>query len=315
MNPHAQHELATSGLVHAGGSVFTYQTPNGTARFVISETHYPLACPMILWRANGAATFSPVDHFAWSGRMTMEGAALVLNAEHQRLVDLATAARSRNRGHGGAARRQRGQTRRRYVGGTGGHLYGARIDGDHESEHVDLRVRPDNRQRRSNMRDRAGKRSYVTTGRSLPGTHYDRTLRCTKCKTWKSRGQFANMAVEGRIRWQNGCNIRCRDCQDRQHEHGYKLDGFVERAGDADREDDGNAGYDGPWEPSVDDIEQVVSDAETEAMVPTDDEFEWSEGFEGFEWDDADADADELADELADLKTFNARTKGMWERA
>lgn len=308
MNPQARHELDTTPLAWAGGSVFTYQTANGTARFVISEEHYPFACPMILWRPNSARTFNRVDSFAWNGSMTMEGAALVLDAEHQRLIDLAAEARwrSRGRGHvlgGGRPAAGRGRARARvrarrpeYVGGTGGHLYAARIDGDPEHEHVDLRVRPDNRQRRSNMRDRAGKRSHVTTGRSLAGTHYDRRqLRCTKCGMWKSRGQFANMAVEGRIRHQNGCNIRCRDCQpaEYQYEHGYKLEGFVERGGDADPEDDGNAGYDGAWKPSE---HVVVSDDETIAEVTTEDELD--------EWVDD--------DELADLVSFNARTKSMW---
>lgn len=280
MNARAQHELSTSDLVHVTGSIFTYQTRNGTARFVINERLYPTVCPMILWRPNGASSFTSVDEFAWSNDMTMESIALTLDAERQQLIDLAPEARERARsrvrmgGHG--VRRNH-----RYIGGTGGHRYADRIDGNQSSEHVDLRVRGENRTRRSNMCDRIGKRSYVPTDRTLPGTHYDRLLYCTKCHHWKTRGQFANMAVEGRIRHRNGSNIRCRNCQprDRQYEHGYKLDEFVMHSGDAHSEDGGNADYDDEW-------------SEVDAAEAEDDE-------EDLEW--AAEDPAELDAELADL--------------
>ena len=111
--------------------------------------------------------------------------------------------------------------------GTHGHWHEAMIDGDPESEHRDRRVLQQHLHARSNVRDRAGMRSYPS-GRPLPGIHVTTTKDCTRCGATKDAREFQNHAVGEDLRSHDGFNIVCRSCQTTQYvASGYKKDGFV----------------------------------------------------------------------------------------
>lgn len=153
--------------------------------------------------------------------------------------------------------------------GTEGHRYADLIEGKNQRRRIDYRVRAENRNRRSNVTPRVGKRRYLLPGSSQKGTTYAAILKCTECRAWKLRREFYNMAVSAEIRQHNGCNVRCRDCQVNEYSGGYKVDDFVQVskpqcAAETDSEWDGDS--------EADTDEEVSSEEEEESAEETSDE-------------------------------------------
>lgn len=112
--------------------------------------------------------------------------------------------------------------------GSHGHRYRDTIDGDIEVDHCDLRVLVENRKARSNIRDRHGERSWMSSNCFQSGTFYARIRKCTSCKQWKPRKEFRNISILELNRKLNGLNIKCRECNGgKKHTYGYKIDDFI----------------------------------------------------------------------------------------
>ena len=148
--------------------------------------------------------------------------------------------------------------------GTHGHWHGAFIDGDPESEHRDRRVLQKHLHARSNVRDRAGMRSYPS-GRPLPGVRVTTTKDCTRCGVTKDAREFQNHAVGEDLRSHDGFNIVCRSCQTTQYvATGYKKDGFVVDDADASDSEYSDSDEDSDEDESEDELE---SDSDDEVKI------------------------------------------------
>lgn len=111
---------------------------------------------------------------------------------------------------------------------TRSHAYAERVDYQPQELRIDRRVKPFNRERRTNMRYQ-GERSSLGKGQCLKGTRYARVLTCAECGERLPRSHFYNRSVMRINRMNNGCNIRCRACNGgrKYTRQGYQLDGFV----------------------------------------------------------------------------------------
>jgi hypothetical protein len=107
---------------------------------------------------------------------------------------------------------------------TRGHTFAFKVAKKPREIRVDRRVRSINRNARTNLRDRNGVRPFLAPGEVLEGTSYNERLTCTECGNQLPRRHFHNMAVLASVRKHNGCNVRCRDCQDRHFSCGYLVD-------------------------------------------------------------------------------------------
>lgn len=107
------------------------------------------------------------------------------------------------------------------------HFYKDVVDNDTREQRIDLRLRPENQNFRTNIRDRWGNRSYINEDEFLNGTMYRGLRKCVRCHEEKQLCEFENLAIHEANRALNGFNIICRTCHRNDYSHGYKVDGFI----------------------------------------------------------------------------------------
>jgi len=187
------------------------------------------------------------------------------------------------------------------------HFYKDTVDNDKRQHRIDLRLRPEHQNSRTNIRDRQGKRSYIGKQEFLSGTMYKGDRKCVKCQEYRPLCEFENHAVKEVNRSLNGFNITCRTCQTTMYSHGYKVDHFID---DQDDIQEGTFEYDADHEkqPSSGYIINsrkrrfVLSDSSSEEESAEEEEFEEdddSEEDEDFEEEENDSEEEEV--EMTDI--------------
>lgn len=114
------------------------------------------------------------------------------------------------------------------------HFYKDVVDNDDRRQRIDRRLRPENRNFRTNIRDRMGHRSYIDSNEFLEGTMYRGSRRCVRCNEMKLLKEFENATIHEANRSLNGFNIACRTCQRNEYSCGYKVDGFIIKTAEED---------------------------------------------------------------------------------
>jgi hypothetical protein len=167
-----------------------------------------------------------------------------------------------------------------------GHHFVQIVDGEPRTRRIDRRVVHTNRNCRTNMRNRWGKRSALHPGQVLDGTHYNAQLTCTMCLEVHPRDLFQNRTVQPNIRYNNGMNIRCRYCIDKLKTCGYSVNAFIEQ--DDDEKEDGEEDDDEEEEEKKEEEEEFIDSSEEDTEEEKEDKEE-----EEAEFIDAEADTEE----------------------